>query len=130
MYLLRCISEDNTRKKVKGLAFNFKFKKEMFEPNMFLADMNNEDSNNHNYNHEDNNNNNERFLRDEEFDSANTKSGSENQEGGSGNDQDNHHPNKRNDIIDTLNFRSRRWKHSSKSVPTRMTSKGNNLAVN
>ncbi|XP_013586641.1 PREDICTED: homeobox-leucine zipper protein HDG2 isoform X1 [Brassica oleracea var. oleracea] len=89
------MSEDNTRKKVKGLAFNFKFKKEMFEPNMFLADMNNEDSNNHNYNHEDNNNNNERFLRDEEFDSANTKSGSENQEGGSGNDQDNHHPNKK-----------------------------------
>ncbi|XP_022558401.2 homeobox-leucine zipper protein HDG2 isoform X5 [Brassica napus] len=89
------MSEDNTRKKVKGLAFNFKFKKKMFEPNMFLAAMNNEDSNNHNYNHEDNNNNNERFLRDEEFDSANTKSGSENQEGGSGNDQDNHHPNKK-----------------------------------
>ncbi|KAH0905653.1 hypothetical protein HID58_037480 [Brassica napus] len=82
-------------KKVKGFGFNFKCKKKMFEPNMFLAAMNNEDSNNHNYNHEDNNNINERFLRDEEFDSANTKSGSENQEGGSGNDQDNHHPNKK-----------------------------------
>ncbi|RID48993.1 hypothetical protein BRARA_I05464 [Brassica rapa] len=47
----------------------------MFEPNMLLAAMNNEDSNNHNYNHEVNNNNNEGFLRDDEFDSANTKSG-------------------------------------------------------
>ncbi|CAH2038868.1 unnamed protein product [Thlaspi arvense] len=70
-------------------------RKEMFEPNMLLATMNNADSNNHNYNHEENNNNNEGFLRDDEFDSANTKSGSENQEGGSGNDQDPHHPNKK-----------------------------------
>lgn len=59
---------------------------------MLLAAMNNADSNNHNYNLEDNNN--EGFLRDDEFDSANTKSGSENQ-GGSGNDQDPHHPNKK-----------------------------------
>lgn len=60
---------------------------------MLLAAMNNADSNNHNYNHEDNNN--EGFLRDDEFDSPNTKSGSENQEGGSGNDQDPLHPNKK-----------------------------------
>ncbi|CAH8251226.1 unnamed protein product [Arabidopsis lyrata] len=65
----------------------------MFEPNMLLAAMNNADSNNHNYNQEDNNN--EGFLRDDEFDSPNTKSGSENQEGGSGNDQDPLHPNKK-----------------------------------
>ncbi|KAJ6683243.1 HOMEOBOX-LEUCINE ZIPPER PROTEIN MERISTEM L1, partial [Salix koriyanagi] len=34
-------------------------------------------------------------IRDEEFDSANTKSGSENQEGGSGDEQDPHPKRKR-----------------------------------
>lgn len=75
------------------VCFQFPLQEKMFEPNMLLAAMNNADSNNHNYNHEDNNN--EGFLRDDEFDSANTKSGSENQEGGSGNDQDPLHPNKK-----------------------------------
>ncbi|CAN8295503.1 unnamed protein product [Cochlearia groenlandica] len=75
----------------------------MFEPNMFLAAMNNGgDSNNQNYENgdDDEDNINEGFLRDDEMDSNNTKSGGSenNQEGGLGNDQyhDPLHPNNNN----------------------------------
>lgn len=131
------------------VCFQFPLQEKMFEPNMLLAAMNNADSNNHNYNHEDNNN--EGFLRDDEFDSANTKSGSENQEGGSGNDQDPLHPNKkkryhRHTQLQIQEMEAYAFKlltcfnfffffdnfcfgcliDSSKSVLTQMTSKGNN----